>query len=280
MIWEGRGFSFSCYEKTLVMGILNVTPDSFSDGGWYFSQEGAVKRGLEMIDQGADIIDIGGESTRPGSEPVSIEEEVERVCPVIEQLASRTDIPISIDTYKAKVATEACKAGAKIINDISGLHFDAGMIKVAAENQVGLVLMHIKGKPKDMQIDPQYENLFSEIILYLKDAMDRAGEAGIPRTRIVLDPGIGFGKTLDHNLSLISNLGRLTILRRPLLIGLSRKSFIGMITKTDTDDRLSGGIAAMVTGVIKGANIVRVHDVRETLQALRVTDAIMKEGMN
>lgn len=280
MIWEGRGFSFDCSERTLVMGILNVTPDSFSDGGDFFPREDALNRGLEMVVQGADIIDVGGESTRPGSEPVELQEELDRVCPVIERLADTTDVPISIDTYKAKVAKEACKAGASIINDISGLHFDKEMVTVASKMQAGLVLMHIKGTPKNMQTDPRYENLFSEIILYLKDAIDRADESGIPGTRIVLDPGIGFGKKLEHNLSLIGNLERFSILRRPLLIGLSRKSFIGMITGADTDDRLHGGIAAMTAGVVKGAHIVRVHDITETVQAIRVTDSILKAAKN
>ena len=275
MIWEGRGFSFDCTQRTLLMGILNVTPDSFSDGGQFLDPQAAVNRGRELVDQGADILDVGGESTRPGSAPVGVQEEIDRVCPVIENLAANVDVPISIDTYKAAVAREGCRAGANIINDISGLHFDDDMVEAAVEHEAGLVIMHIQGTPRDMQKDPSYENLFSEIILYLKESMDRAVEAGVPRSRIVLDPGIGFGKNLKHNVGIIGNLGRFSIMRRPLLVGVSRKSFIGLLTGAEVDQRLPGTAAAAAASILNGAHILRVHDVKELGQVARVTDAIV-----
>ena len=276
MIWEGKGFSFDCSSRTLLMGILNVTPDSFSDGGRFLDPETAVEHGLRMVEEGADVLDIGGESTRPGSEPVSVQEEIDRVCPIIESLAPQTDVPISIDTYKAEVAQAACRVGAKIVNDISGLHFDPKIVNVVLKYGAGLVLMHIKGTPRDMQTDPTYENLFSEIILYLKEGMDRAVEAGVLRSSIVLDPGIGFGKNLEHNLALIGNLERLTIVRRPILMGVSRKSFIGKLTDAKVDDRLPGTAAAVAACILNGAGIMRVHDVKEMVQVARITDAIVK----
>lgn len=274
MIWEGRGFSFDCSSRALIMGVLNVTPDSFSDGGRFFDPDAAIRHGVQMAEEGADILDIGGESTRPGSEPVKARQEIDRICPVIEKLAARVDVPISVDTYKAEVADAACRAGARIINDISGLHFDPAMTRTAVEHEAGLVLMHIKGTPREMQEDPVYQNLFSEIILYLREGMDRANEAGIPRNRIVLDPGIGFGKTLEHNLALIAGLERFAILRRPLLYGVSRKSFIGRVTGAGTDDRVFGTAAAVAACIVKGARIVRVHDVKDMKQVVMVANAI------
>jgi dihydropteroate synthase len=275
VIWEGRGFSFDCSARTHIMGVLNVTPDSFSDGGLFFDLDKAVQAGLEMIENGADMIDVGGESTRPGSDPVELQEEIDRVCPVIEKLAAVTEKPISIDTYKALVAKSACEAGANIVNDISGLSFDGEMAKVVGESGAGLVLMHIKGQPKTMQENPIYENLFSEVILQLTDAIDKAQQAGIPRNRIAIDPGIGFGKTVSHNLALMANLKRLAILRRPLLLGVSRKAFIGVVSGAPVGDRLPGSIAAAMVCAINGARILRVHDVPETVQAAKVTDAIL-----
>jgi len=258
------------------MGILNVTPDSFSDGGRFFDKDAAVKRGLEQVEEGADIIDIGGESTRPGAEPVSISAEIDRVCPIIEILAKELKVPISIDTYKSEVAKSAIEAGAKIVNDISGLHFDDAMAKVIADSGAGIVLTHIKGTPKYMQNNPKYQNLFPEIILYLKEGMDRASEAGIEKSAMVLDPGIGFGKTIDHNLALMGNLGRLGIIRRPILLGASRKSFIGAIIGNDVNSRLFGTAASVAVGIAKGAQIVRVHDIRQMNEVARVADAIVK----
>jgi dihydropteroate synthase len=274
LIWEGKGFSFDCSNKSLVMGILNVTPDSFSDGGKFDSPDQAVRFGIEMVAKGADVLDVGGESTRPGSDPVGAQEEIDRVVPVIEALAKQTGVPISVDTTKSKVADAACSAGATIINDISGLHFDSKMTEVAARHDSGLVIMHIKGEPKTMQKSPKYENLFSEIILYLKEGMDKAGEAGIDRNRIVLDPGIGFGKTLEQNIEIIANLERFAIMRRPLLLGVSRKSFIGMVTGANVEERCYGTAAAVSSCIIKGARILRVHDVEPMVQVVKVTDAI------
>lgn len=274
MIWEGKGFHFDCMTRTRIMGIVNVTPDSFSDGGVNFEQEAAVKAGMEMTALGADIIDVGGESTRPGADPVSVSEEIDRVCPVIERLKVKTEALISIDTYKAEVAKAACEAGACIVNDISGLSFDREMPEVVAKTGAALIIMHIKGTPRDMQVNPTYQNLFSEIILYLKERMDLAVDNGIPRNRIVLDPGIGFGKKLKHNLAIMGNLERLSIMRRPILMGVSRKSFIGMITGAQVDDRMPGTIAAVAACIVKGAHIVRVHDVKEAVQAVKVVDAI------
>jgi dihydropteroate synthase len=258
------------------MGVLNVTPDSFSDGGQFIDPEIALGHGIEMVEAGAQILDIGGESTRPGSEPVGTQEEIDRVCPVIEKLAAAVDVPISIDTYKSEVADAACGAGALIINDISGLHFDPKMAETALSHDAGLVLMHIKGTPQDMQVNPEYQNLFSEIILYLREGMDRAAEAGIPRNRIVLDPGIGFGKTLEHNLALIANMNRFAILRRPLLYGVSRKSFIGTLTGTEVDQRVFGTAAAVAACIVKGAQVVRVHDVKEMAQVVKIADAVAR----
>lgn len=276
MIWEGRDFSFDCSQRSLIMGIVNVTPDSFSDGGHFFEKDKAVRQGIRLRDQGADILDIGGESTRPGSRPVSAQEEMDRVCPVIEGLASEVDVPISIDTYKSEVADQGIKSGAKIINDISGLRFDEKMPGVAVKHDAGLIIMHIKGTPRDMQKDPDYRNLFSEIIIYLEEGMSKAWEAGLERTRIALDPGIGFGKTLEHNLSIMGHLERFSIMRRPLLLGVSRKSFLGSITGEDVDNRLFGTAAAVAVCISKGAHILRVHDVKEMAEVSRVSDAIIR----
>ena len=276
MIWEGAGFSFDCARRTLIMGIINVTPDSFADGGRFSSPAQAIEAALQMAEDGADILDIGGESTRPGSEPVSSEEEIRRLLPVIEGIRKHTDTPISVDTYKAETADAACEAGAVILNDISGLTFDPGMAEVAAKHKTGVVVMHIRGTPRDMQTNPEYDNIFSEIILHLKHSMDIALEAGIPRVRIVLDPGIGFGKNLEHNLLLLGNLRRFSIMRRPLLLGVSRKSFIGMLSGATVDDRLPGTIAAVSASILGGAHIVRVHDVAQIKQAVQVVDAITR----
>lgn len=276
MIWEGRGFSFDCEKRTLIMGILNITPDSFSDGGKYFDKNAALERGFELVKDGADILDIGGESTRPGAEPVGTSQEIDRVCPIIEALAGKIDAPISIDTYKSEVALAAIKSGATIVNDISGLHFDENMAGIVAEHGTGIVLMHIKGTPKNMQKDPEYQNLFSEIILFLKEGIDRATEAGIPKSAIVLDPGIGFGKTLEHNVGLMGNLERFAIIRRPLLLGVSRKSFIGKIIGNEVNDRIFGSAAAVAVCIAKGAHIVRVHDVKQMCEVARVADALIK----
>jgi dihydropteroate synthase len=257
------------------MGILNVTRDSFSDGGLYFDKSSAIKRAVQMVEEGADIIDIGGESTRPGSEPVSIEEELRRTIPVIEALVGEINVPISIDTYKSEVAKRALDAGASMINDISGLRFDPEMSKVVSAYKVPVVIMHIKGTPKDMQQNPVYKALIPEIMDYLICGINLAIESGVSENKIIIDPGIGFGKTFEHNLEIIHNLKNFTLLEKPILIGPSRKAFIGKILgDVTTEERLEGTAAAVAISIINGANIVRVHDVKEMVKVARVADAI------
>ncbi len=273
-----RNFSLDFSQKTYVMGILNVTSDSFSDGGLFLDESSAIERAIRMEDEGADIIDIGGESTRPGSEPVSLEEELKRTIPVIEAISGKLRIPVSIDTYKSEVARRAIEAGASMVNDISGLRFDPEMAPVLSQYDVALVLMHIKGTARNMQENPVYTDLFSEITDYLKEGINIATESGIARERIVIDPGIGFGKTPEHNLQIINNLDRFSLLCRPVLIGTSRKSFIGRIlNNAPPSERLQGTAAAVAISVMKGADIVRVHDVREMARVVKVADAVRRE---
>ncbi len=273
-----RNFSLDFSEKTHVMGILNVTPDSFSDGGEFLDPARAVEQALRMEDEGADIIDVGGESTRPGAEPVPLDEELRRTIPVVEAVAGRVNIPVSIDTCKAGVASRAVEAGASIVNDISGLRFDPEMAPTVAGCDAAVVLMHIKGTPRDMQKNPVYDDLFGEITSYLRESMRIAVDCGIGEERIVLDPGIGFGKTAEDNLRIINNLDRFSCLGRPLLVGVSRKSFIGAILdNAPPRDRLEGTAAAVAASVLRGAAIVRVHDVREMVRVVRVAEAIRKE---
>lgn len=264
------------------MGVLNITPDSFSDGGKYFSDVLSLDKVLhdaeKMVKDGADFLDIGGESTRPGSEEVSVNEELQRVIPVIEKLKDVTDIPLSIDTYKSKVAEEALKAGAEIVNDISGFKFDEQMANTTAKYNASCVLMHIKGTPKDMQMNPVYENVTSEVIEYLNGSIVIAKYAGV--SQIMVDVGIGFGKTLEHNLQLLRDLDKFKQLGHPILLGVSRKSFIDKIFPTPVEKRLEGTIAANVYGVMKGANVIRVHDVKEHKKAMRVIDEIEKNKSN
>jgi len=265
LIW--RNFSLDFSEKTHIMGILNVTPDSFSDGGLFSGKSSAINRAIQMVVEGADIIDIGGESTRPGSEPVTIEEEIERTIPVIETIVKEIHIPISIDTCKSEVARRALDAGASMVNDISGLRFDPKMPQVVAEYKVPVVVMHIKGTPGDMQKNPVYEALIPEILDYLRESIRTALESGIPEDRIIIDPGIGFGKTYEHNLELIRNLKEFKTLGYPILIGLSRKSFINNIYESLPSERLEGTLVSNAVSVINGANILRVHDVLENKRA-------------
>ena len=261
--------------RTHLMGVLNVTPDSFSDGGRFLKLEEAVKQGLKLAEEGADIIDIGGESTRPGSEPVTIEEELRRIMPVIEELTKRIQVPISIDTYKSKIAKEVLDSGASMVNDISGLRFDPEMKKVIAEYDVPVVLMHIQGTPRNMQENPKYDNLIEDIKSYLNQSISMAEEAGIGEDKIIIDPGIGFGKTLDDNLKILKNLREFKSLGKPVMIGVSRKSFIGKILDLPTDERLEGSLAALAIAVINGANILRVHDVKESKRVAKLVDAIL-----
>ena len=269
--------------RTCVMGVLNVTPDSFSDGGRFLDPSAAVARGERMAAEGADLIDVGGESTRPFSDPVSAEEEIRRVVPVVAELARRVDVPISIDTTKAEVARRALAAGAAMVNDISGLELDPDLARVAAEFEAPLVLMHMRGEPRTMQVDPRYEDLVGEIREHLSRAVERAERMGVERSRLVVDPGLGFGKTAAHNLELIRRLPELAVLDLPLLVGPSRKSFIRRLVKppevrdipADLPVVETGTQAAVAAAVLNGAHIVRVHDVAATVATVKVIDAIL-----
>ncbi len=261
--------------RTAVMGILNVTPDSFSDGGRYPDTESAVARGVEMVRQGAGIVDVGGESTRPGAAPVSASEELERVVPVIRELRRRVEVPISIDTYKEEVARGALEAGADMVNDVSALRFDPAMVDLVAREGVPVVLMHMKGRPRTMQVAPRYRDVVAEVTAFLRERVAFAVNSGVAAERIVVDPGIGFGKDLDHNLELLRRLGTLASLGRPVLVGLSRKAFLGRLQETEgSQSRLEGSLAGAAAAVLAGADMVRVHDVLETCRAVRVADAI------
>ncbi len=263
-------------EKTHLMGILNVTPDSFSDGGLYMDPDKAISHGIELASHGADIIDIGGESTRPGAKPLSPDEEVRRVIPVIETLAAEVEIPISIDTYKSFIAEKAIEAGAEMINDISGLKFDRKMAHVAANHDVPVVLMHIKGTPEVMQLDAHYDCLLTDIMEYLEQSIDIAEGAGIDARQIIIDPGIGFGKSVEDNLKIIRHLAELKSLGKPILLGPSRKSFIGKILNADMDQRDEGTLASISAAIMNGANILRVHDVGPARKAAQLVDAILR----
>ena len=272
--WRCRRRTISLGERTAIMGILNVTPDSFSDGNRYRDKDQAIDHALRMIEDGADIIDVGGESTRPGAEAVSESEELRRVIPVIEGLARKTRCAVSIDTYKSAVARRAVDAGAVIVNDISGLKFDAQMAGVIAATRTGVVLMHIKGTPRNMQQDPRYNNLMSEICGSLLESKNIALAAGVKEDSIVIDPGIGFGKRLEHNFQIIRELARLACLNCPVLVGPSRKSFIGNTLQLPVDQRLEGTAAAVTACILNGAQIIRVHDVKEMKRVALIADAI------
>lgn len=269
--------------RTCIMGVVNVTPDSFSDGGKFYDHNSAVAQGEKLAAEGADIIDIGGESTRPFSDPVPAEEEIRRVVPVIEKLAQRISVPISIDTTKSAVTRRALEAGASIINDVAALRFDPAVADLAAEFETPLILMHMLGEPKSMQVLPRYDNLVGEISEFLKDAVKRAQDHGVSRAKIILDPGIGFGKTVAHNLLLIRHIQAFTTLNLPILIGASRKAFIRKILKDATDQDLrpdlpiveTGTQAAVAAAIMNGAHIVRVHDVANTVATVKIVDALM-----
>ncbi len=264
--------------RTLIMGILNVTPDSFSDGGLFAEVEAAVEHARNMVAEGADIIDVGGESSRPGADTVSVEAEKDRVLPVIERLLETVEVPISIDTYKSSVARDALSMGACIVNDITALRGDPDMASVVAEAGAPVILMHMKGTPKDMQIDPHYDSLISEITSFLRTRIQAAIDAGISQDQIVIDPGIGFGKTIAHNLEIIRRLREFRSLGKPILIGTSRKSFIGKVLGLSTNDRLEGTAASIAVAIANGADIVRIHDVKELARVIRMTDAIVRGG--
>ncbi len=271
--------------RTYIMGVVNITPDSFSGDGLGGDVEKALDQAQRMIEEGADIMDVGGESTRPGSEPTSAEEELRRVIPVVERLAQRTDVPISVDTHKAEVASEAVGAGASLINDVWGLRMDPRVGEVAAQHQVPLVLMHNRSKPKDAvqterlggrYLGVEYEDLMADILRELRESIDLALEAGVERERIIVDPGIGFGKTVEQSLQVIADLAELRVLGRPILLGPSRKSFIGYTLDLPPEERVEGTAAAVAVGIAEGADIVRVHDVKEMTRVARMTDAIVR----
>ncbi|MFW5854048.1 MAG: dihydropteroate synthase [Thermodesulfobacteriota bacterium] len=284
LAWNGRRLELGT--RTRIMGIVNVTPDSFSDGGRFYDPDAAVAQGERMAEAGADMIDIGGESTRPYSDPVSEEEEARRVLPVIERLGARISLPISIDTTKSGIAERALEAGADIINDVSALRVDPLLAQVAARAGVPLILMHMKGTPKEMQKNPRYDDLIGEIKSFLAEAVHRAEAAGVSRSNIIVDPGIGFGKTFAHNLQVLNRLEAFAELDLPLLVGSSRKAFIRNLLKskdqTDLDPEsplvAKGTQATVAAAVLKGAHIVRVHDVEDTRITVRIIDAVRRAG--
>ncbi len=266
------GFELN-FDRTLIMGILNITPDSFSDGGIFLKPDKAVEHCKQMVKDGADIIDIGGESSRPGSQPVSEEEELKRVCPVLKRLVKELNIPLSIDTYKPKVAEECIKLGAHLVNDITGLRNQA-MIDIISKYNVPVVMMHMKGIPKTMQENPDYKDkdVIEDIKTFLGERIKDANKVGIKD--IIIDPGIGFGKTTEHNVEILKRLQELTCFERPILVGPSRKSFIGNLTGLPVNERLEGTIASISIAIINCANIIRVHDVKECKRAVDIVDAI------
>lgn len=276
-VWHCGSYRLNYARRPLVMAVLNVTPDSFSDGGQFFSPDQAVDQALRMEAGGADLIDVGGESTRPGAAPVSADEEIRRVVPVVERLAKKLSLPISIDTTKAEVARRAIEAGASIINDVSGFTRDPEMLALAASGRSGLVIMHSKGTPQTMQCRPRYRDLIGEIRRFLSERIDAAVAHRISKNRIAVDPGIGFGKTANHNLKILHRLSELADLGVPLLVGPSRKSFIGRILDLPPSERLEGTAAAAAIAVFQGARIVRVHDIKPLVRVVRVAEAIRRE---
>lgn len=263
-------------ERTHVIGVLNRTPDSFSDGGRFMNEKLALEHAWKMVRDGADIIDIGGESTRPGSESVSVREEIERTAPIIKKLSKEINVPISIDTSKHEVALEAIRSGASMVNDISGLMADPKMAEVISERGVAVSVMHIKGTPRTMQDNPEYEDLMAEIIDALRKSINIALARGVSHDKIIVDPGIGFGKTLEHNLAIIKRLAELKILEKPILIGTSRKSFIGKTLGKDTSERVMGTAATCALAIANGANMIRVHDVKDMVDVARMADAVKR----
>lgn len=275
LIFRARRFEFVFPRPALVMGVVNVTPDSFSDGGKYFDTNAAVARALELVAQGAGILDIGGESTRPGAKPVNETEELRRVIPVIEKLAAKVKIPLSIDTMKPSVAHAALQAGASIVNDVAANRDDDAMRRVVAECQAGYVCMHAQGSPQTMQENPVYADVVREVGDFFRERLKKLNACGVFADQVVLDVGIGFGKTVEHNLQLLANLHRFTTMARPLLIGVSRKSFIGKLFGADLNERLPASLACACLAIQSGAQIIRAHDVAETVQAVRMMEAVL-----
>jgi dihydropteroate synthase len=273
-----RKKSYDLSQRTLIMGALNVTPDSFSDGGHFFDRGKAIEEGLRLARGGADILDIGGESTRPGAKPLDAEEEIRRVIPLIRTLDQKIGIPISVDTRKARVAEKALETGAEMINDISALRFDERMAEVVARWKVPVVLMHMRGNPETMQLDTHYDDFLGEILSFFRERVAFAESRGIPADQIVLDPGIGFGKSLEeqHNLILLKYLQSFKVLEKPLLIGTSRKAFIGKILGLPPQEREEGTMATVAVAILNGANIVRVHEVERMRRVVQVTDAVLR----
>jgi dihydropteroate synthase len=275
--WQLSDRVLSFDTRALVMGIVNVTPDSFSDGGRHPSTAAAAAHGLRLIEEGADLLDVGGESTRPGSQPIDLGEELRRVVPVVRELAGQTGVPISVDTSKAEVARAALDAGARIINDVTGL-VDPGMVAVARDSGAGVIVMHMQGTPATMQIDPRYDNVVTDLYRWFEERLQSLTEQGLPAERVVLDPGIGFGKTLQHNLDLLIRLAEFQRLRRPVCLGVSRKGFLGAILNRPLDQRLAGSVAVACHALAhRAAQIFRVHDVAATRDAVRVFAALLKE---
>jgi len=271
-----NGYSLEFGWKTYVMGILNITSDSFSDGGLYLGLDRAVARAKEMVAEGADIIDIGGESTRPYADPVPLAEEIARVIPVLERLVTEVNVPISVDTYKSEVARQALKRKATIINDISGLRADPQMAEVVAEFGCPVVVMHIKGTPKNMQENPVYDDVVGEVMAYLQGSIEMALQAGVQKEKVIVDPGIGFGKTASHSLEILHRLAEFKALGQPILTGTSRKSFIGKVLDLPPAERLEGTAATVALSIAGGADLVRVHDVKAMKRVVRMTDAIVR----
>jgi len=273
-----KAYDISLGERTCIMGVLNITPDSFSDGGKYLDKEKAVQRAMEMARGGADIIDIGGESSRPGAVSISAAEEIERVIPVVEALIGKIEVPISVDTRKSEVAREVLSKGASFINDITALRADGDMAKVIADFDAGCILMHMKGDPGNMQDAPHYDDVIGEISAYLAESIKLAEDSGIDPGKIIIDPGIGFGKTLEHNLLILKNLERFKELDKPIMVGTSRKSFIGKLTGKEADERIFGTAASIAAAILNGADIVRVHDVPQMREVSTIADSVKRAG--
>ena len=271
---EIKGKIFNFGEKSFVMGILNITEDSFSDGGKYINADKAIERALKMVEDGADILDIGAESTRSGAIPVSEEEELERIVPIVEKLSKLVKVPISIDTYKSEVAKYSLRAGADIINDITGLKGESTMAEVVSDNDAYVIIMHMQGTPQTMQSNPEYQDVVSDICLDLKESFSIAEIAGIKKEKVIIDPGIGFGKSTNHNLEIIKRVGEFKIFGVPILIGASRKSMIGNVLNLPVNERVEGSLAVAAASVMNGASIIRVHDVKETKRTLIMIDSI------